>query len=254
MPRRKTRKKQESEAQAPEPLPVSLWLKAVYIAHTFHYRMPETVAVSAVNPFVPSPLTVKMALVAAFLREGDLEKASRIVQILPRLVVHILPPDGAIAFRAFMRYARPPAPKKKPSGRFTETGAIYGISPHMREYALWSSPLSLYLGLRGTSSPDVMALLKESLDKICYLGCKDSLVTCTGVSEVESPSPDSLTLLEDQAMQFQEGFVIRLAELKGAPKMETLIPAQRKPEDYSTHLYLVPRKLRAEGKVKIMHR
>jgi len=31
-----------------------IWFKATYHFHTFHYRMPETAAIAAITPFVPS--------------------------------------------------------------------------------------------------------------------------------------------------------------------------------------------------------
>ncbi len=252
MPRKRKPEKTISEAAIPRP-PVSIWLRADYLTHTFHYRMPETVAVAAINPFVPSPLTVKMALVASFFREGDQNKAERMAKLLPFLEVKIKPPDGAIAFRAFMRYARPPKAGGKP--QLKETGAIYVINPHMREYVIWSSPLSVYVGICQEDPKESVPLISEALQKISYLGCKDSLVTCLSVSQVSPDENECLKKLEGKEWEtFHEGFVVRLADLIGQPQLKNLIPTQRKESDYKQFLFLIPRRLKAEGKVKIMHR
>src|SRR5579872_5862861 len=84
-----------------------VWMRAEYHSHLFHYRMPETVAIAAVSPLVPSPLTVKMALVAALARDGDVEGARELAAYLPYLTddaFFIVPPKGAVTFKAFMRY------------------------------------------------------------------------------------------------------------------------------------------------------
>jgi hypothetical protein len=104
------------------------WLKADYVGHVFHYRMPETVAIASVNPVVPSPLTIKLALVASLLRDGRIGDAELLAPRLPDLEVRISPPDASIIFRALLRYVRPPA-EGGPQRIDANTGGAYGTNP-----------------------------------------------------------------------------------------------------------------------------
>lgn len=248
MPGTKKQKVEKVKTDKAVSSPARLWLRADYVAHVFHYRMPETVAIAAVNPFVPSPLTVKMALVAVFLREGRREEAEGVVNAMLHVEVRIKPPDGGIGFRAFLRYTRVPEAGKR---TLTETGGIYGISPHTREYVIWSGHLSIYLLIPEKPS----ALFKEALWKIPYLGAKDSLVSCINVSEEKPDESECVIELKTEMLEIaKRGFIVRLAELKGSPDLMELIPTQRKEEHYRHGFFLVPGTLRASGKTKIFHR
>ncbi len=235
-----------------EQIPPSLWLRADYTTHIFHYRMPETVAIASVNPVVPSPLTVQMGMIASFLREGSKDKAEKIVNALPWLQVKIRPPQGAIIFRTFLRYTRVPEAGKK---SLAETGGIYGVSPHTREYALWSDYLSVYVRV----PEEIEEIATEALEKIPYLGAKDSLVTCLGVKRVEPVEGECVTeWARDFMDKTQGGFIVRLADFDLARiegiKLIDLIPTQRTQEHYKQPLYFVPGGLTASGKTKIYRR
>lgn len=251
-PRGRKRKSEAGEAQAPKTRPPSIWLKAEYIAHIFHYRMPETVAIVAVNPIVPSPLTIKMAMIASLLREGREADAQRLLEALPWIKTKICPPEGAIAFKAFMRYARPP---KAGTTELFDTGSSYTISPHIREYALWSSPLIIYTRVPKESEN----LVSEALSKIPYLGAKDSLMTCLNVEKAEPPEGTYVTELASDLLRGTEGgFIVRLADFnldpEAIPEVIKLIPTQREEDHYKLDLYWVPGELHAAGKVKIYRR
>ncbi len=245
----------QSDPQSSAASAQTSWLRADYMTHIFHYRMPETVAIAAVNPIVPSPLTVKMALIAAFLREGRRSDAGRVVRNLPHIEVRIRPPSGAIVFKAFMRYVRVPAIPKK--GQKIErdgvTGGYYGVSPHVREYALWSDQLSIFVKI----PQRLRVLIEEGLRKIPYLGAKDSLVTCTNVAKEKPPEEGCVMKLTPDDIAKIEGFVVRLADFNPERPIQDVLkvlPAQRDDKDYEQELYSVPGKLQTHGKVKIYQR
>lgn len=235
------------------PPSADLWLQAQYLSHTFHYRMPDTVAISSVNPVVPSPLTVQMAMLASFLREGESTKAQQLLDLFP-LNIKIRPPEGAIIYRGIMRYVRPP---KNAEDVDKNTGAGYKISPHFREFALLDGCLEVFV----ETSSENKTLIFEALEQIPYLGTKDSLVTCVQVQEVEAPPQDCLqTLTEFQPDAHQGDLVmVQLANfdsksIKDKKKpltLENLIPSQRLKQHYSLEPYVMHGRMEASGNVKL---
>lgn len=237
-----------------------VWLKAVYECHSFHYRMPETVAISGVNPAMPSPLTVQMAMLASFLRAGDSEKAQWLLEQLP-LELRVRPPKGAIVFRSLMRYVRPP---KNASNLDKNTGATYKISPHFREFALLQGPLEVYV--RCNSEQQVWMV--QALENVPYLGAKDSLVSCLEVVPVNEPPGDcAMTAHEANLDQPTDFTVVQLANFathqdlfpakKAAEKgltLERLLPSQRLKNHYRLDAYLVSGEVRSSGNVRIYTR
>lgn len=234
-----------------------IWLRARFLTHSFHYRMPDTVAISAVNPAVPSPLTVQMAMLAAYLREGEREKAQALLELLP-LKVRVRPPRGAVIYRGIMRYVRPP-----------KDGAGYKISPHFREFALLDGPLEVYV----LAPAECRGLVAEALERVPHLGAKDSLVSCQGeVEAVPEPPPDCAVPLEDADLtELADYVVLQLADFgarehlfppaKGKRKtqdkaltLERLLPSQRLKEHYRLGAYLVKGRVYSSGNVKVFRR
>lgn len=248
-----TRRKKETPATVSSPAVETgplVWLRAEYITHVFHYRMPETVAIASVNPLIPSPLTVKMAMLATLLRDDRIEKARQLVSYLPRIRVLIQPPAGAMTFKAFMRYVRVPAVKK--AGVIDSmTGGLYGVSPHVREYALWDGALAVFV-----ETPEKLrGIVESALFRIAYLGAKDSQVTCLDVSE--STPDERLCAQPAQSTTALErgGLVVRLAEWVNAPDdLVQVIPSQRRETDYKTEAYIMPGRLHTAGKSKVYRR
>jgi len=231
------------------------WLRAEFQCHSFHYRMPDTVAINSVNPSLPSPLTVQMAMLASLLREGRSGDAQTLLEHFP-LELRVRPPQGAIIFRAFMRFVRPP---KSPDDLDKNTGSGYKISPHYREFALLEGALEVYvhtpLGQR--------ALFTEALERIPYLGTKDSLVTCVGVDEVEAPPQNcAVRLAEYTPAEDDDLMMVQLADFdtqevkaKKAPlTLENVLPSQRDKKHYRLDTYVLRGRLESQGNVKLFKR
>jgi hypothetical protein len=247
------RKDNDREADLPEVSGKAVWLQANYHAHLFHYRMPETVAIAAVSPLIPSPLTVKMALVAALARTGEVEKAQILATFLPHLQnLHIVPPAGVVTFKAFMRYVRPPA---DPTVQDGNTGGYYSVSPHIREYALWQEHLSIYV----ECPIEIQEIMEQALWDITYLGAKDSQVTCLGVQE--SMDQPELALSIRQVTNSEDingavGPIFRYADfVPDRPlTLEKLMPFSRDKKDYTDGFYMLPGALKGSGRAKIYTR
>lgn len=239
-----------------------VWLKASFVCHSFHYRMPDTVAISSVNPALPSPLTVQMAMLASYLREGFTEKAQSLLDLMP-LEVRVRPPKGAIIYRGIMRYVRPP----KDAGDVDKnTGAGYKISPHFREFALLDGALEVYV----QTLVEHQELVMESLEHIPYLGAKDSLVSCLSVEPYPTDPPEDCAESVEKAdlSKNADFLVLQLAEFatkeqlypptKGkksnAISLERLIPSQRDKNHYALGAYVVKGEISSSGNVKLFKR
>ena len=241
-----------------------VWLKASFTAHSFHYRMPDTVAISSVNPAIPSPLTVQMAMLATYLREQEVDKAQSLLNLMP-LTIRVRPPEGAIIYRSIMRYVRPP---KNSDTYDKNTGSGYSISPHFREFALLDGNIEVYVKVEEAS----ITLVAEALENIPYLGAKDSLVTCLGIEEVEEPPSDCAMPIEDIDYSGQTDLlVLQLATFatsselfpvtkKGelledkAITLEKLIPSQRDKNHFGLKTFVVQGKTSSMGNVKLFER
>lgn len=223
------------------------WLKAIYHFHVFHYRMPQTAAIAAVTPFVPSPLTVKFAMVASLLQLGRHSEAESLTRVLPQVEIRIVPPQAAFSFKAFLRYRSVPAVES--AGGLDESGSFYPSRPHTREYSLLQGDLVVFAGI----PQDAKAIALEALKNIRYLGCKDSLVWCKEVSPINQP--DAQTVVQPIKQQ-RAGAVILLADLRQSATIELLriIPGQREENHYIQLPYTLPGSITTSGRTRIFRR
>jgi hypothetical protein len=253
MPRKAKKKVEHAKSAAPAPEPMQ-WLMAKYHFHVFHYRMPETVAIASVTPFVPSPLTVKMALVAALLQSGDEHSAQALAPYLPKIEVRIVPPLSAFSFKAFLRYRSVPAVES--AGGLDESGSYYPSRPHTREYAIFSGALTIFLGLPDTK---ILVIVKQALWHIRYLGCKDSLVTCLSVEEASLDDAGAVMALAVQPLKEDvSGAVILGADFEPSARvsLKDLIPGARKEEHYCDPppVFVLPGTIVVKGRTRIFKR
>jgi len=223
------------------------WVKGVYHFHVFHYRMPETAAIAAVTPFVPSPLTVKMAMIASLFQLGDVNGAELLSKHMHKIEVKITPPKSAISFKAFLRYRSPPAVESQEKG-LDETGSYYPSRPHMREYAILQSNLEIYVKFPS----NLRDYIKNALKNIRYLGSKDSIVTCFGISPVDSPPQHNQCVSKLDCGH--PGIVVLLADFNPNIQIQDikkLIPGNRDEKMYEKLPYTIPGKVITKGKTKI---
>jgi len=223
-----------------------IWLKATYHFHIFHYRMPGTAAIAAVTPFVPSPLTVKMAMIASLLQLGDVRGAEIIAKNMHKIEVKIVPPTAALSFKAFLRYRSPPAVESEEKG-LDETGRYYPSRPHMREYAIFQDCLKIYVKL----PVDIADYGRRALKNIRYLGSKDSVVTCFELREDDPPHDSQCVSKLDYG---NPGIVVLLADFKQGIQIQSLkqlIPRNRDEEMYEKLPYTIPRNVITRGRTRV---
>lgn len=244
---RKRKKSQHIHDQVQGPLQELCWLKAVYHFHVFHYRMPQTAAIAAITPFVPSPLTVKFAMVAALLQSGRHSEAESLARVLPQVKIRLVPPAAAFAFKAFLRYRSVPAVESV--GGLDESGSFYPSRPHIREYSLFQGDLIVFVGI----PQEAKAVALDALKNIRYLGCKDSIVWCKKVVSVDQPDIQAFVQpLKEQ----QPGAVVLLADIKQGISLELrqIIPGQRNTEHYDAQPYTLCGSISTSGRTKVFKR
>lgn len=244
---RKSKKSPHAREQVQGPRAELCWLKATYHFHVFHYRMPQTAAIAAITPFVPSPLTVKFAMVASLLQLGRHSEAETLARVLPQVQIRIAPPMAAFSFKAFLRYRSVPAVES--AGGLDESGSFYPSRPHTREYSLFQGDLAIFVGI----PEKARAIALDALRNIRYLGCKDSLVWCKEVTPVDQP--DVHTIVQPLKEQ-QPGAVVLLADIKPDVTMELpqIIPGQRTEKHYAQGAYSLPGDITTSGRTKLFRR
>jgi len=240
MPRERITSKSETTTEK------FIWLKAAYHFHVFHYRMPETAAIAAVTPFVPSPLTVKMAMISSLFQLGDVNGAEIVAKNMHKIEVKIVPPKAALSFKAFLRYRSPPAVESEEK-ELDETGSYYPSRPHMREYALFQDDLKIYVKTPANLKENV----KKSLRNIRYLGSKDSLVTCSHISEVNKPPSEEIFV--NKLDRELPGSVVLLADFKPGimiKDVRDVIPGNRDERMYERTPYVLAGEMKIKGRSK----
>jgi len=224
-----------------------IWIKIEYHFHIFHYRMPGTAAISGITPFVPSPLTVKMAMIASLLQLGEPEGAQKLAENIHEIDVKIIPPKSAISFKALLRYRSPPAAESKEK-KFDESGSYYPSRPHTREYTIFQGNLVLYI----KSPQHIKDLTKIALKNIRYLGAKDSMVTCIKILLDRKPEEGKYV---SPFNSYQEGTVALLADFKQGTQhtanLISLIPTNRVKSAFENIIYTIPGKVITKGRTKI---
>lgn len=239
--------KQQAFTSSQELQNTYLWLKAVYHFHVFHYRMPDTVAIAAITSFVPSPLTMKMSMVAALLQRGEHAEAEKLAPALPQIKVKIAPPSAAFSFKVFLRYRSVPAVES--AGGLDETGSFYPSRPYTREYALFADDLTVFIGLQ---DDQLKPVVEKALCSIRYLGCKDSQVWCRNVGMVKFDEVKGTP----HVVPFSEGFtgdVILGADFVEDARLtlKDLIPGNRKEEHYRRYPLVLPGRISVKGRTRI---
>lgn len=246
MPRKRAVQPQAPD-QAQSVTPPLCWLKAIYHFHVFHYRMPQTAAIAAVTPFVPSPLTVKFAMVASLLQLGRHSEAESLTRVLPRVKIRIVPPEAAFSFKAFLRYRSVPAVES--AGGLDESGSFYPSRPHTREYSLLQGDLVIFAGI----PQDAQAIALKALKNIRYLGCKDSMVWCKEVVPVDQ---HDIQVAVQPIKAQQPGAVVLLTDVKQDVTLELcqIIPGQRNEEHYVQQPYTLYGSINTSGRTKVFKR
>lgn len=147
-----------------------MWLKAeIEFGTTFSYRQPDASAQFAIGSPIPSPATIKLALVDTAIRwNSSVETGRQIFEWLKTCPVLCVPPERVVRFRVFLKRLKP---------REQELLESTGI----RDYFLLDGFLTIFLQV----PKDKVEKAKQLLQKVRKLGTSDSLCWCRDVTEVD---------------------------------------------------------------------
>jgi len=196
---------------------------------------------------VPSPLSVKFAMVASLLQRGEHDEAEKLAKFLPRTEVHVVPSEAALSFKAFLRYRSVPAVES--AANLDKTGSYYPSRPHTREYALFQGDLAICVRI----AEEVKGIAKRALKNIRYLGCKDSLVWNRDVEEIKELPTESVV---HPVSEGHAGAVVLLADVRQDASMElrTIIPGQREENSYEQKPFTLPGNILTKGRTRLFMR
>jgi CRISPR-associated Cas5-like protein len=172
-----------------------VWVKATYIfGSTFSYRIPNFSSSYAMVAPIPSPSTVRLALVAtAIQKSGDVRTGIKLFEKIKATRVAIEPPERIAVFKSFIKRLKP-----KRSGKGFES--TFGI----REYAIYGGPLAIFLETTNKDK-EIMEFLKG----IRYFGTSDSI--CTNIEcTLCEPSWEKIPRLYSQ--KEKEGVIFLLTD------------------------------------------
>jgi hypothetical protein len=234
------RRHQAQSASAPSP-PAGpmVWLRADYeFPSTFSYRMPDVSAQFAIGSPIPSPATVKLALVDTAIRwSGDVAEGRRIFDLVKTLRVCIVPPPCMVRFRAFIKRLKPPHSS-------AGSGAPTVESTGVRDYFLLNEPLSVFIEVPQAHADKI----RELLLRIRRFGTSDSLCWCTGVSE-EAPDNRLCPQLLANLTPAQHGLVVRLSDLSPSSQFDGFNPfgGNARGANLDKQVYVLPLTVKQSG-------
>ncbi|MBS7630103.1 CRISPR-associated protein Cas5 [Candidatus Bathyarchaeota archaeon] len=185
------------------------WIGAEYnFASTFSYRLPDFSSSYALSAPIPSPSTIKLALVSGIIsRKGNIERGKQLFEQIRTVKVTTELPDRIATFKCFIKRL-----KKKRQGKGFEP--TFGI----REYIIYNGPLRIFLNV----SNQVMDDVKDALKAVSYLGTSDSLCTCTEFN-IREPLWNKCPQLYDSE-HGKEGILFMLTEFTNEVAFENVNP------------------------------
>jgi len=209
-----------------------VWIGARYVfGSTFSYRIPDFSSSYAAATPIPSPSTVKLALVAAAIgKSGDVKVGEKLFESIKTAQVTIEIPERVAIFRGFIKRL-----KKKRLGRGFES--TFGI----REYVLYSGPLTVFVN----APPDDAKMIMESLKAVRYFGTSDSMCTNIGCNYREPcwKKVPRLYSAEDK----REGILFLLTDFTEKVTFDRINPyskvSLKRGRDLVKHPYLFPLKI-----------
>ena len=166
-----------------------MWLVAEYQPTSLFSLKPASATSSGGRSLlVPTPFSIKMALLDAACRADGVRRAGDAWPALRDLTVSLRPPDRIVVTNLFSRVLRPL--KRPPSADAPNPGAL-GRTIGYREYVHFGGPLGLALQGPGIALP----LLGEWLAQVNYLGKRGGFMQLLGPSELVDDLPPGFLVL-----------------------------------------------------------
>ncbi len=158
-----------------------MWLTAVYHqVSMFSLKPADATSTGGRSLLVPTPFSIKMALLDVALRSYGEESGSILFPLIRDLGVALSPPMQVIVNNCFMRIHKPRRAKSGPGNKDDtegDEGESGGDGPFIRsvafrEYVQYNGPLGIAVEVRTKADVDVLAPL---LMQVTYFGKRGSL-------------------------------------------------------------------------------
>lgn len=142
------------------------WIAASFhFSAFFSYRIPNLSPSYALASIIPSPSSIKLALVDVAIKcSGSIDYGIEIFDVIKNVKIEIEPPDMVSVLKFFIKRLKP---SKSKNVGFEES---FGI----REYCHFLGPLKIYFYLPSSRQNEIIGLLQ----KLRRLGTTDSLLSC----------------------------------------------------------------------------
>lgn len=216
----------------------TIWVKGeIEFGTTFSYRQPAASAQFAIGSPIPSPATIKLALVDTAIRlSGSVKYGEQVFEWLKTCLVYTIPPECVVQFRVFLKRLKP---------REQELEESFGV----RDYFLVEGPLTVFIRVPQAKAREA----KELLSKIRALGTTDSLCWCRSIEELEEGPPSALCprpivavdrAVDNASLLTSRFVVVRLADLTEKSRFEAFNPFAKQTGRDQTHqetgVYVLP--------------
>jgi len=206
-----------------------VWVGAEYrFASTFSYRIPYFSSSYALSAPTPSPSTIKLAVVSAFInRRGEVEAGKNLFERIKTAPVAIALPKRIGAFKCFMKRLK----QKRGGPGFERT---FGI----REYIVYSDALNVHLDVPREASESLL----DGLKGIQYFGSSDSICSCikSGLLEPDwarCPQPLDDSISNKSSIN---GIVFLLTDFTDVAAFDSVNPFSEKKLEKDKHITLRP--------------
>jgi len=170
-----------------------VWIIADYEATALFTLKPATATSSGGKTLlVPTPYTIKMALLDAVCRLEGQAAAEAHWEWLGQLTVALRPAEGVVVNNTFTKVLKP---RRNPAEKGSQHAGYFGKSIAYREYAYLDGSFSIALQ---TDSDEQAYLLSRWLVNINYLGKRGGFVQLLRLPQVEDVLLDEFILIDGQ--------------------------------------------------------
>lgn len=184
-----------------------MWIGAKYVfGATFSYRIPGFSSSYAAAAPIPSPSTIKLALVATAIgKSGNVKVGEELFENVKTAQVAVEIPDRIVVFKSFIKRL-----KQKRLGKGFES--TFGI----REYVLYSGPLTIFVNVSKNAK-----MIMESLKAVRYFGTSDS--ACTNI-ECSHYEPTWEKVPKPYSAKDKGGVIFLLTDFTEEAKFDAINP------------------------------
>ncbi len=193
------------------------WISlSVHFPSFFSYRIPDYSSQYALSVPLPSPSSIKLAVVATAIRTtGDVAEGKRVFYAVRDVEIRILPPKQIAINSVLIKRLK----KKKNPTEFESFERTFGV----REYVFFPEDIKLFISCGDTDS------VVDYFNALRYVGSGDSIVYVKRVEFVEEPPKNAIKAITSEEFpkaigSFNHFIVYPVKDLSKLAKFEQINP------------------------------